>query len=428
MSRPLRITLYALAAILLLAITLTLYWVRDDSLHPEASAWVQAVDSPRDSSDGYLYLLGLVAATEPRAAGRARLAEYRQWRATHSPFDDSFQPAPLRQLDIPKLAAQHNEHGYCLEPARDEVHLEQGRELLKRYRQVARLADLRSPASELSEPQPNYVALLAGNRLLALDACRLRHDGQTEQARTLLEEDIGHWRRHLAAADTLIQKMVTVHLIAGDIGVLAALYQQGLIGRPAALPPLTAAERSLQSAMQSEFAMLAKGFASMRDDPHFLQEHGRLALQLLFKPNMSSNATLPDYQRIARASQLTASEFADWLRQSPPPRRQDWRNPIGNILVAVAIPDMSQYLAQLHDLDARIQLYNRLNTLAPGFSSAQALAQAAEGNPYGLGPARLVEGPPQRLCYDGPREDAKQLRCLALLSQDPAPVASHIRP
>ena len=39
-----------------------------------------------------------VAATEPRAAGRARLTEYRQWRTTHSPFDDSFQPAPLRPI------------------------------------------------------------------------------------------------------------------------------------------------------------------------------------------------------------------------------------------------------------------------------------------------------------------------------------------
>lgn len=232
MSRPLRITLYALTAVLLLAVALTLYWIRDDSLHPEAAAWVRAVDSPRERSDGYLYLLGLDAATEPLAAGRARLAEYRQWRATHSPFDDSFQPAPLRQLDIPKLAAQHNQPG-CLAPARNEAHLEQGRELLKRYRQVARLADLRSLSTiELSEPQPNYAALIAGNRLLALEACRMIRRGQGERARALIGEDLAEWRRHLAAADTLIQKLVIVRLVANDIGALSALRQQGLIERP----------------------------------------------------------------------------------------------------------------------------------------------------------------------------------------------------
>lgn len=415
MTRTSHIILVVLGAAVML-VSLALIWIRDAALDSQAAAWTTAVNSHQKPSAGHVYLLGLDAEAQPLNAGRARLAEYRQWRATHSPFDDSFQPAPLRQLDLPKIAARHNEHWLCRQPARDAALLEQGRELLTRYRQAARLDDLRSLiASEASAPLPNYAALIAGSRLLALEACRLLLDGQAGQARALLEADLGHWRRHLAAADSLLLKMVTAQLVAGDIGTLAALYQQGLIARPAPLPPLTAAERSLQSAMQSEFAMLANGFAAMRDDPHFLQEHGRLALQLLFKPNISSNAALPDYQRIASASQLTADEFVAWLRQSPAPRRQDWRNPIGNVLVAVALPDMSQYLAQLHDLDARIQLYNRLNSLVPDFTAAQALSVTAEGNPYGAGPARLLEASPPQLCYDGPLADPKHRRCLPLL-------------
>ncbi|SDT05499.1 hypothetical protein [Pseudomonas oryzae] len=417
MPRASHLTLVVLGGAAMLA-ALALYWIRDTPLDRQASAWVAAARTQQKPSAGHLYLLGLDAAAEPMSAGRARLADYRQWRATHSPFDDGFQPAPLRQLDIPKLAAPHDRPG-CLEPVRNAAYLTQGRELLARYRQAARLADLRRLiASEPAEPWPNFAALVTGNRLLALEACRLLLDGQPGQARALLEEDLGHWRRHLAAADSLIQKMVVAHLVASDIGTLAALYQQGLIEQPAPQPALTAAERSLQSAMQSEFAMQANGLAAMRDDPALITEKGRLALQLLYKPNMSSNAILPRYLHIAAASQLTASEFSGWLREQPqPPLHQDWRNPIGNILAAVAVPDMSQYLARLHDLDTRIQLFNRLNSLAPGFTVAQALSATAAGNPYGAGPARLLEASPPQLCYDGPLADPKHRRCLPLLGR-----------
>lgn len=417
MTRASHIILVVLGAAMLL-VSLALIWIRDVPLDRQASTWVAEARSQQNPSAGHIYLLGLDAAAEPMSAGQARLAEYRSWRASHSPFDN-FHPKPSKLLNIPKLVAQHSEQGLCRQPERDAALLEQGGELLVRYRQAARLADLRNlTAIDPSEPLPNYAALLSGNRLLALEACRLRLDGQAGPARALLEEDLSHWRRHLAAADTLILKMITAQLVAGDIGALGALHQQGLIERPAPLVPLTAAERSLQAAMRGEFAMLANGFAAMRDDPTFITDKGRLALRLLYKPNMSSNAILPHYLHIAAASQLTASEFAGWLREQPqPPLRQDWRNPIGNILAAVAGPDMRQYLARLHDLDARIQLFNRLSSLAPGFTAAQALSATAEGNPYGARPARLLEANPPQLCYDGPLADPKYRRCLPLLGR-----------
>lgn len=417
-----------IAAAVLLA-SLALLWIHDAPLDSQATAWTTAINAHQEPSAGQLYLLGLDAAGEPLSAGRARLAEYRSWRASHSLLDD-FRPRPVQSLSIPKLPAQPGEQGLCRQPERDAALLKQGRKLLERYRKAARFDDLRSLiAIEPAAPLPDYALLLAGSRLLALEACRLLLDGQPAQARALLEEDLGHWRRHLAGADTLIQKMVATRLVAAGIGALGALYQQGLIERPAQLAPLSATERSLQSAMQSEFTMFANNSTAMRDDPHFLQEHGRLALRLLFKPNMSSNAVLPRYLHVASASQLTAREFADWLRQQPqPPLREDWRNPIGNLLVAVAMPDMRHYLAQLHDLDARIQLYNRLNRLAPGFSAAEALRATAEGNPYGAGPARLVKASPPQLCYDGPLADSGRLRCLPLLGlAEPLPSGSAAR-
>lgn len=429
MNRAFAITLAVLGAALLFA-ALALLWIRDAPLDDPAGAWLTELGSQPEHSAGYIYLLGLDAAAEPQRAGQALLDEYRRWRAMHS-YLDFFPSKPGKVLPIPNFPAQPDEPGLCRQPEREAALLEQGGELLARYQQVARFADLRSLlVIEPSAPLPNYKVLLAGNRLLALEACRLLRDGQGEAARDLLEADLGHWRRHLAGADSLIQKMVVIRLIAGNLETLGALYQQGLIERPAAQAPLTTAERSLEGAMRNEFAILANGFTAMYDEPRFRDEHGgRLAISLLFKSNMSSNAVLPRYLSIANASQLTASEFALWLRQQPiPPLHEDWRNPIGNILAAVAMPDLRQYLARLHDLDARIQLYNRLNHLTPGFSVAEALSVTREGNPYASGPARLVESSPPQLCYDGPLADPKRQRCLPLFGfVEPAATSSVAR-
>ncbi|MBA1275695.1 hypothetical protein [Stutzerimonas azotifigens] len=398
-------------------------WMQDDPLDEQAVAWMEAVNQQGGSSEGYLYLLGLDAAQEPLAAGRARQAEYRRWLDSRSVVDSSFRPAVVEPL--PRSLVEQSCGGewlYCLEQVlagkRDvDALLEDGAQVLERYRRVIGFEHLLSrSALTASSPLPSYSALIAGNRLLALQAYRLILEGHADQARALLEADFARWRLHLAEADTLIQKLVISHLMAADVGTLSVLRQRNLIAAPVELEPLSVAERSLQIAMRSEFVMVANGYAAMRDDPQIIREQGRLFMRVLFKPNMSINATLPSYRSVADASQQDAATFVEWLRQPQPAVSRDWRNPVGNVLLDVSSVDMNRYLGRLHDLDARIHLYNRLNTLAPGFTEAQAVAAVEGGNPYAMHPARVLEDKPRWLCYDGPLKDRRHLRCLPLVT------------
>lgn len=399
-------------------------WMQDEPLDAQAVAWMDTVNQQGGSSEGYLYLLGLDAAQEPMAVGRARQAEYRQWLDSRSALDASFRPQQVELL--PRSVVEQRCGGewlYCLQQVLDgrrdvDALLQDGAQVLARYQRVIGFEHLlRRSALTASSPLPSYSVLIAGNRLLALQAYRLILDGHAGQAQALLEADFARWRRHLAEADTLVQKLVIAHLMAADVGTLSVLRQRNLIEAPAPLAPLSPAERSLQVVMRSEFVMAANGYAAMRDDPQIIREQGRLFMRVLFKPNMTINATLPNYRGVADASRQDAAAFVEWLRQPQPVVSRDWRNPVGNVLLDVASLDMKRYLARLHDLDARIALYNRLARLAPGFTEREAIAAAEGGNPYAIHPASVLAGKPGWLCYDGPLKDHRNLRCLPLVGE-----------
>ncbi|WP_437879789.1 hypothetical protein [Pseudomonas sp. LRF_L74] len=423
MQRSSQFFLYCLVGLVATAAITLLLFLRDEPLDVEAAAWLSAVNSQRESSEGYIYLLGLDALDEPLLVGHARQDEFRHWRTSHGLLDSAFVPQPVRQLiTAPALRQCNEESWYCamqLTPQEQQALLTDGQELLRRYQEVARFDSLqRHIAFDSSSPIPDYGLLLAGNRLLVLLAYQEIREGRPDKARSLLEQDNQRWRKHLANADSLIQKVVITRLLSANLATLSTLYQQDLAPQPHALAPLSPSERSLQTAMRSEFVLAANGLLAMPDDEHTLARPGRLAMYLLFKPNMSVNAVLPRYRRIAMASQLEAGEYVEWLKTPAEAQRQGWRNPIGNTLLGIAGPDMTQYLTRLHDLDARIRLFNRLAALDPGFATADALAMTAEGNPYGMGGARLEKGPTPRLCYPGPAADDMSRRCLPLFSRD----------
>lgn len=396
-------------------------WVRDEPLERQARLWMDAVNSQRQSSEGYLYLLGLDAQDEPLTIGRARQAEHRAWLDGDTVGDTTFEPAPVAQLSFGKINADcAGDLSRCFEPFRDGSHnlealLLQGERLLARYHRAADFEDLRSrTAFDATSPLPSYSTLLHGNRLLAAQAYRLTQVGQSEQGRASLEYDLARWRKHLGEADTLIAKMVFARLIATDLGLLSALRQHGMIERPAAQAPLSPGERSLETAMGVEFVMLANSFEKLLDAPGEASELPVLSGWLLYKPNTTINAALPRYLHIADASKLSAPAFSRWLEQPAAEVQKDRRNPIGNLLLDIDGPDLSRNLALLHDLDARIALYNRLNRLEPRFSTTQALDAVEDGNPYEMGPARLAGEEQNRLCYDGPLKDDREWRCLPL--------------
>lgn len=400
-------------------------WLRDEPLDPEAQAWLQAIHSPAGESAAYLFYLGFdaVLGDEPQVIGRERLSAYRQWSASHRLSDSAPLAAVAKSLAAPtddelcglglRVCLERLQAGEIDAPAILQRHAE----LLQRYRQLLQLNDYRtlSPVG-MSEPMAPFVLLRKANRLLALQAISLARTGQSNAARQLLEADIRQLRSHLSAADNLIMKMQLVALVAQDLETLSGLQQVGLLAELSAQAPLSAAERSLQMPLQREFGLIASGLLELPKDPQMGRElHG---LQLLFKPQMSINDLLPTYARVAAAAELDGQAFQRWVRQpAPQMQRHRLRNPVGDILINIAGPNFSSYLARLHDLDARLRLFNVLSLLpadfTPSTASLAVLPQA--DSPYLAGDPPYWDSVNKTLCYSGPLPDKHGLRCLPRL-------------
>lgn len=398
-----------LAGLTLLALACW-WWLQDEALNPQAQAWLEQVAADAGDSPAYYQLLGMdaPAGRDPQLEGHTRIALYRQGLLGQAPQAQ----AEAATLKLPDDALCVLGTPGCLPRLREEPEqrlawLSQHRELLQRYQQLLALPAPQTLAQvSLNEPIANYAVVLWGNRLRALQVLQLAEEGKADEALATLEEDVRVLRGWLADADNLIMKVATVSLLAQNLDALAALYQAGLIAQPALLQPLSGDERSLLRPMQREFAMVATGFTELIQQGHLEQEFGVSAwrLQWMYKPQMSINDSWSAYARVASQSLLSAEAFGATLSEPAPPVTSTWRrlrNPVGGILVAVALPDFRRYLARLHDLDAKIVLFNRLGR------PEQALV-----NPYQPNEQPVWDEKHQLMCFNGPLPDAKKVRCL----------------
>lgn len=399
------------AAMLGLLVALVVLWLRDEPLNPQAQEWLKPTEG---TSQAYVFLLGLDAAADqsPAALGQQRLQAHRQWRASHG-FGEP-QPASQHsaQLALPGEALCLISEPECLARLLGEAQvgvtlLEQHGLLLQRYQQLLALEDYRTLAAPSpDEPMPNIRMLESGNLLLAMRAVQQASQGQVDQARELLLGDIRQLRLWLAQADHLVLKVGLVRLLARDLDALAVLVRAGLIGVPAAQPALTPAERSLESSLRREFALVATGLLSLPAETAASASQGAeaLAVRWLYRPQMSVNDSFAPYRQVAADSQLAAPAFLRQLRLRPEPEQSRWRqlrNPVGSVLLGVAMPDFHRYLARLHDLDAKLALFNVLGQPVP---------QAK--NPYRPGQPARWNTRRQAYCFSGPFDDPQGLRCL----------------
>ena len=388
------------------------FWLYDEPLLPDAQAWLEQVAKVEGDSAAYYQLFGLdsPAGSDPQAAGRKRLMAYHQWLASHGP--ENAMPA----VDEPaRLALPGDELCALAKPGclarlrQDPVSLaallSDHDELLQRYQQLLALEDYRTLSRpSQSEPMVEYRYLSKAAQLRGAQALLLAEQGKGTAALALLQGDTRQLRVWLARADNLILKILLAGLLEQNLDGLALLYHAGLIPKPAAEAVLSSAERSLHDAMRREFALVAtflRGPSATKNVPAW-------RLQLVFKPRMSINETLPDYLRVAEDSQLDAVAFAQHqagVSDTAISTWRRWRNPVGAILVAIAIPDFTPYLAQLHDLDAKLALFNALGTAVP-----------ASANPYYPQARPFWDGKLQAYCFDGPLRDEKRRRCLPWLA------------
>ncbi|WP_043312007.1 hypothetical protein [Pseudomonas sp. ML96] len=402
----------SLASLLLLA-ALTWLWWQDEPLTPQAKVWLEAPAAPADSA-AYYQLLGLdaPAGQEPEAVGRQLLQAHRQWRAQHGFSDPLVAASGGERIELPSGLCALGEPG-CLHQLQGNsadlaALLRHHAELLQRYEHLLALSDYQTLSQpSMDEPLANFTSLERANRLRAVQALMLAEEARGAEALALLQQDVAMLRGWLARADNLILKMMLVRLLSDDLDAIAQLYRAGLVPRPEAQPALSEAERSLQGAMQREFALVGSGLLTLLDNPQTAAEMGVLRWQLrwLYKPQMTVNDSLPAYQRVAANSRLDTLAFVRSLAAPVRDEQSLWRrvrNPMGVILGQVALPDFNRYLARLHDLDAKLALFNALGQAAPEVDS-----------PYRPGQRASWDAERESYCFSGPLQDDKGLRCLS---------------
>lgn len=404
----------ALGTVALLGVAVGL-WLCDEPLDPQAQAWLDEVALPQAESRAYYQLQGLdaPAGSDPQAVGRQRLAAASAGRAEAG----ASLPLPSREAVCSlseKDCLQRLQRGDILvEPL-----LTQHAELLQRYRQLLQLEDYRSfgQAARPESTRP-FSALQRGNLLLGLQAFALARTGQGAEALALLQEDVQRLRVWLEAADNLVLKMLLTQMLADDLQALSALHQVGWLPLPAAQPALSPAERSMRLPVLLEFSVIATGLLRLTEEPSISGElGGKLAMRVLYRPQMSVNSEMPVFRQLVTESDLDSAAFRQALEQPRAARlARRWRNPVGTVLGGVAVPNYRKYLARVHDLEARLHLFNLLRELPADFQpSTQSLGALADAdNIYQVGDPPYWDSSRQSICYQGPLTDDRQLRCLA---------------
>ncbi|AQZ35866.1 hypothetical protein BHQ29_22960 [Pseudomonas sp. LPH1] len=393
-------------------------WMRDEPLSADAQTWLEQAQVDEGQSRAYVFLNGLDADLEqsPEALGVERLKAYRAWRSSHGPMDEGFAEPVVATLALPQgpLFCAIEKDGCLttlLSGVSGWVETDEQRLLRERYWQFLQLDDYRNLLeASIIAPLPPHRYLVSGQQLLTLQLLKAAQEGEGEQVRARLDEELHLLRGQLRRADTLIAKMILARMVERNMRWQAVLYREGLMPAPSSVPAFDDAERSLLMPLQHEFQGMALLFEALPKAENSLGEW--LMLRWGLRPQMSTNASLTFYQPIAELSRRPPELFVGELRQLPAGQWQrSWRNPMGNVLLEIGAPDYRRYAVRLQDLEAYRRLLQGLSQLPQVTPSAEQLR--AFDNPYYPGqPAQLDEQ--GRLCFAGPMLEDGGARCLLL--------------
>lgn len=393
-------------------------WMRDEPLSADARAWLEQAQVDERQSRAYVFLNGLDAdlGQSPEALGAERLQAYRDWRSSHGPMDEGFAEPLVATLALPQgpLFCAIEKEGCLttlLSGVSGWVETDEQRLLRERYWQFLQLDDYRNLLeASIIAPLPPHRYLVSGQQLLTLQLLKVAQEGEGEQVRARLDEELHLLRGQLRRADTLIAKMILARMVERNMFWQAVLYRKGLMPVPSSVPAFDEAERSLLMPLQHEFQGMALLFEALPKAQSSLGEW--LMLRWGLRPQMSTNASLTFYQPTAELSRRSPEVFVGELQQLPAVQWQrSWRNPMGNVLLEIGAPDYRRYAVRLQDLEAYRRLLQGLSQLPQGTPSAEQLR--AFDNPYFPGqPAQLDEQ--GRLCFAGPMLEDDGARCLLL--------------
>lgn len=394
----------------------------DSSANPAATVWLEAEQRNRMlPSESYFHLLGMDAVADPVTVGRQRLQAYEEQiaegRSDIVPFD-----YPLLEMPSDRQLCKPGEYE-CLSRLRNDsttvgLLLDEHRVLLKRYLTWLNGEPARTLATPSGyEPVGAYLALAKGHRLRALQALDAIQQNEGLRALSMRQQDIRQLRRHLQQADDLMTKMIVASLLADDLNQVARYRAQGMLSSPAPQPELSAEERGLALPIRREFATSVHAIRTLVPRESSLTY--RFVMRVGIKQNRTINEMFRYLDDMARFGALESSNLVSEISSSEAAiRRSPWREPsnaAGRWLLNQS-RDMRTYSLRLHDLDAKIRLFNLLSQLPNNASidPTELATRSGADNPYYPGRQARWDATAGALCFEGPRTDQHGFRCLPL--------------
>lgn len=407
--------------LLALIMGLVLLAQQDDNLSSEANMMLDSIkwESP---SNAYLYLLGMSAelGTDPILEGEKTISEIRVLESTYLDVND-FDDLQTFTQKTPLVLPEHEIFCSISEPSciykifsysKIDLSSETFEVLENRYLTLLGMEDLHSlTMPHFNEHIPLYSPLVKANRLVSLNAIYKARNCCPREASESLYDLIELLSRYVENSDTLIGKMIGYALLNETIEVLSMLLREfNLEGKGIKL--LSKEQLSFNKAINREFAfarsviLIAARGDKWKWVPEWVEKIG-------IKENMTSNASVPLYRYVVSLSESSQLEFKDLLGQSEKiPLKTAWfRNFFGTLLNQTALPNYEKYVARGFDLNAKISLFNEIR----GQKITPEILKNIP-NPYYNDSTNngIIDAEKNRVCFDGPLEDPKYLRCISL--------------
>lgn len=394
----------------------------DDSLNSDANTMLDSIkwESP---SNAYLYLLGLGAdlKTDPVEEGKKVLSEIRQSETFYAEANNF---AEIKTLNYKPPLELPNDDIFCsmqelsciykvFSDSKLDLNSETFEVLSNRYLTFLKMEQLHSlTMPHIYEYFPNYSYIITANRLVSLKAIDQARNCCPEDATDSLYDLIELQRRNIEQSDNLIGKLIGYALLNETIEVLSMLLREfNLAGKK--IKPLAKKQLSFSKPINREFAFArtAITIAATGDKWTWIP---KWVEKMLIKQNMTSNAVVPIYHRAVRLSESPQIEFTRLLGQSEKiVLEKAWiRNLLGTLLNESARPNFDQYVVRGFDMNAKISLFNEILGKA---ITPEMLGRTQ--NPYhdDSNLKAVINHKTNRVCFDGPLEDLKHVRCISLI-------------
>jgi len=367
----------------------------DEAPHPEIAAFVQ-FEAPKlpDEQNAYFHLIGLGApeAEQPHAAGKKWLAsvndaQARRMKGEFVKWPEALGTPAKLPPDLCRPAARS-----CLTQARDNPDemrklVAANERLIARYRATHAYPAYAEPADGLLWDYfyvtPGFSVVLSAQRLFLMDAALRLQQGELKAVLADLGKEIALCRRMLAGSRSLLDKHIANRCLARS-----ALFASEVLGRhreqagaaglelQELLQPLTPSERQVGDAIRHDFRGTKLGLEHLMQYPSqplatdFWTDKGVWTGSWFGRALIQPNATFNHIYHLHKAKhaadmapvgQLDAALLKAASEVPEPSVWTMFYNPVGKQLVhlftdAEVIPDFSEHIKRMHDLDALVRL------------------------------------------------------------------------